>query len=990
MGCGGSKTEPVTTYDIARAEQDRDEARARAQEMDVRLKKIEGILSEIRTVQTHQQQQQSAATTPRTDGPAAEFGTFTSVNPTMPPSSTEQHGGGLRRTSVGGHRASVSFSEVRTEVVKDDDTTAQPMAVGGSVRFASPDEDDKKEKKTGFMMPSPMSKDKDKSTATIDRKESSTKFALGSDADEKPKAAPTRKAPSTVRHARRQFFEKYFTPEEIVEQNPPEMKCGWLGCASLGLSFLLDAAEHKHIVTVDEIFATNQLALHYSNFTSVCLAELMDIVQEFIAVQKQCVESSMSAEMITFDLETVEAIDEDEEAVGDHGPIMSLSAFRKEISADMNSTDSVHIFNYDPFVVQEARARVEDEDEDEDDGFGAATQQQPRGSTRKWQKKNMGAFAVLLSFNSALHEVELATVYIGNETRVVLEKTSLQTLYNSCCVKDGYTKRPRGFIKVTHGGAARHVQPTMYPIRLLDGTSSKGQLSIALDPQISPHILAMGLATHLLKETILNTSSSTDRKNSRNATGAKDQLRGIAVTDICETLHLPIAVVVAGSNRLSLMQSFAFLTVYFSNKGLANDVHLGVVPITRKDGADDGAPSLSEEDFEAQVAKIKSGCGSIMVLNFDINVAQNVMGLEVKGEPSHFGVVSRYDPATKVVTLADVSVKKFKKQWSAPLRRIYTACIGFGYLLLSNKKTEVIDNGAPRYSQDILDNAKFLLPPRVSCKGMSMLEFPPKVYCTTLLAYALHLMGEDVTVEDIAYGSGFHLSFLLSDHLALQDVVRIVRRFVSTRVDNDIHVSATNFDKRADGTRTVSIEDFRKNVTDNLSSSRSSTRPEVLIFNFAALMIQSKSTVWNGSHGGSYAILTDYDAANDTIIVTDANPEQYFRVWKVPLEVMYEACCGMDPISDRAKGCLVLRRGEVGSVKAAVGRTLGIDLRNCHLHHPFKPPLSSRITAIAAAISELCEVVSPEEVLYSFYTSDGGNIDEHFALCQLNSQLSMT
>jgi hypothetical protein len=48
--------------------------------------------------------------------------------------------------------------------------------------------------------------------------------------------------------------------------------------------------------------------------------------------------------------------------------------------------------------------------------------------------------------------------------------------------------------------------------------------------------------------------------------------------------------------------------MYFAAKGMGSDFPLGVVPITRKDNADDGTPSLPIEDFEAQLQKLTKDC----------------------------------------------------------------------------------------------------------------------------------------------------------------------------------------------------------------------------------------------------------------------------------------------------------------------------------------------------------------------------------------------
>jgi hypothetical protein len=167
------------------------------------------------------------------------------------------------------------------------------------------------------------------------------------------------------------------------------------GISRKGISFLLDSAGGQ-VVTVDEMFANNNLALHYTNFTSVCMAELFDIVNEFITTQSKC--------------QTRGRNDSVRSRVRRGPRVVSLSAFRKELSNDMLETTSVHVFNYDPFVVQEANAKMVEEEEDDNDHPAAGAQHQEQ-RVRKWQKKNMGA-----------------TIHLGTEIHVTTEKTSLQTL----------------------------------------------------------------------------------------------------------------------------------------------------------------------------------------------------------------------------------------------------------------------------------------------------------------------------------------------------------------------------------------------------------------------------------------------------------------------------------------------------------------------------------------------------------------------------------
>lgn len=75
-----------------------------------------------------------------------------------------------------------------------------------------------------------------------------------------------------------------------------DVKCGWLACAALAVSYVCDAA-----VTVEDILRTNRMSLFYVSLSAVTLAELFDSLDEFTrtyAAQQRQLLDSMTTEQI--------------------------------------------------------------------------------------------------------------------------------------------------------------------------------------------------------------------------------------------------------------------------------------------------------------------------------------------------------------------------------------------------------------------------------------------------------------------------------------------------------------------------------------------------------------------------------------------------------------------------------------------------------------------------------------------------------------------
>ena len=783
----------------------------------------------------------------------------------------------------------------------------------------------------------------------------------GVESPKEKKPGPTDKTKvNAAKQKRKEFFGALKTVQDVNSVDKmPGVKCVWLSCAALGIHFTSGVE-----VKLEHLLKVNSLALHYVSFPSVTLAELFDVVAEFLDSDPRMRAHDIRAEIATFDSETVDEA-EDATGSGDRNPVPSLAAFRKEMAAELANPHSIYILNFDPYIVQEAEVKLEEDLDEEED------HQAPK--RKQWAAKNMGHFALLTAYNPALHSVTLATPHLSPDGKMVLEthSCSLQTLYQATVARDGYTKRPRGFVRVFRADEHAEVPvKSMFPVATLDGRNAKGCLTTALDVAIAPHLLGLGLLHHLVTSTFLLNAASVDarrRSHLAGPDGAKGKvlLSGIMVSDIAEVLQLPVSAIVAQSNKNSLPLACAWYQRYLMTREVRDLVHIGFVPISRRDGADDGAVNVDEEDFFHEVIKAVSS-DSLMLVNFDINVAQNVVVTDATNA-SHFAVVVGVDDHRGIVKLADVSVKKYRKVWHLPLMRLYNAVIGYGYMIVANDEAHANGLGAVAKASALLEDGRYKLP----ALSPSFFEYPRRNYTVTVLASVLTQMGFATTVENLLYGSGFHLSFLLSEHIPMLDAARLLSYYSRSQLDNAISVLATNMDSE----ETLSLDAFAALVKGS-SASKKETGGAIVVF-FDPAVVQTTPSVWNGSNGGSLAEIVGYDSATGEVTLADANPDAYYRYWTCPLKLLKEACRAKDRIADRSRGFLRISRHK----KEALPQSKNIDIRRAMSHHPFKQPISAAASSIALGFSELLKAsYSAEDILYSSPNFDLGTLTAHLGV----------
>ncbi|RNC43370.1 hypothetical protein TcCL_NonESM06933, partial [Trypanosoma cruzi] len=115
--------------------------------------------------------------------------------------------------------------------------------------------------------------------------------------------------------------------------------------------------------------------------------------------------------------------------------------------------------------------------------------------------------------------------------------------------------------------------------------------------------------------------------------------------------------------------------------------------------------------------------GSVMLMGFDVNVALNVK-VDNRPEPCHFAIVIGMDQERGIVRLADVNVKKYRKTWHLPVTRLYSAVIGYGYIVAAKSRKTIEKLNATGFEQSVLSEARYALPPT---QRLLRFEYPKKI-----------------------------------------------------------------------------------------------------------------------------------------------------------------------------------------------------------------------------------------------------------------------
>ncbi|KEG15136.1 hypothetical protein DQ04_00171000 [Trypanosoma grayi] len=719
------------------------------------------------------------------------------------------------------------------------------------------------------------------------------------------------------------------SPDTREIQALRNVPCAWLLSIALSCSYV--SGEQ---ITIEDILRHNRLGLHYVSFPSVTLAELFDITSEFLSSHTKLRQMGVHCEVANFDTETVDEVG-DVMGMGERLPIMTLSQFRKELSN--SDGHSIYIVNYDPYTVEQHELRMQLNYMETYEQDAPAEVSAPQ-----WTPKNQGAFALILSFNSALHLVSFGVPCLLEDGRIRIQEHTvpIQIIYRALCVKDGYCNRSRGFVRVFISDQFIENVPSIFPLNVLDGSISGGPLTTALDTSIAPHILGLSLMHHLVTSTLLD--KATQRRQSINDP-CDANLRGIPVTKLCQQLGLGIATIVGGSNKVSVSVAFSWYRIFLRGLGIEDAVALGVVLVTRRSGAEDGPVNITDDVF-LQHLELAMETKSVILIGFDVNIALNVK-VDNRAEPCHFAIVIGLDQERGIVRLVDVNVKKYRKTWHVPVTRLYSAVIGYGYIMAAKSQKIIGRLDAKAYEESILSEARYSLPPT---QRLLRFEYPKKNYVVTVLADAFDRLGFSGDVENVMNFSGFHLSFMLSEHLPLENAATVARNYSHNYAKDRVSVLTNHMER---GTVYSTTQGFLSLIRYALEK----PRERCLIFNFQASMIHANKAVWNGGNGGSYAILLGFDETNSIVTLSDANHESFYRTWVCPFDVLLGAVSAMDSIALRSRGTLLLTTVSQHDLYVDC---YDYEMSHALVHHPFKPSVWPASHCLALIASEMGSVLS--------------------------------
>ncbi|GET87845.1 hypothetical protein, conserved [Leishmania tarentolae] len=848
----------------------------------------------------------------------------------------------------------------------------------------------------------------------------------------------TRRQAKVVKQAREEFFAPIPRFDDLLSRNTmglfdkqdltrlllPGASCSWLCCAALAISYVA-----KVPTPVEKVLRTNRMGVHYISLPTITLAELFDVVNDYIHIcyhrtathTRNCAADEFEddeeaarclsegelrelecihCEMATLDKKVLDPESgEDIHGMGEHPPITNLTQFRKELLQHLGGEESMYIFYYDPHLLEQAQLRLRSNQCDTEEEVDAvmATARFPDGAP--------SLFGILLDFDPVDNNVKLLTPYLSAEqhplhfksdevvkgreeeevthashnmrrfarafSNIVTEvqMVSLHALYESIEPVNNYLHLSHGFVRVFKNKSFPPKVPSMFPLFVLDGSSAGGLMTSVLDVKIAPHVLGLAMLHHL-SVTFLLTDSARRKQSSRNLLVKENvcdvKLRGIPLTKVCQQLQLPLSMIVCKSTKRSIEMAYVWYHVFLQRLQINKDVHICLILPSRRDGAADGQPNITDSQFVHHLQRTVES-KSVMLISFDINIARNVL-IDDRSEPAHFAIVIGVDEERGVVRLADVNVKRFRKTWHIPISRLYNAVMGYGYIVASKSRKIISSLKGKCFHENALQCARNYLPPPTPA-AYQRFEYPSCSYPLTVLADAVERLGfKGTNVERFLNFCGFHISYFLSPNMPLEGAAIVIQNYSHYALDDAVSVTTTHYDfhagnpppkqesAEAGGTSTYPVRSEADLLT-SIQYAVAKPDKRKLIIQYNVNVLKADPTVWNGNDGNSFAFVMDYVASTKMVVLSDASPSSFYRTFACPLTLLFNAVCSMDNVSLRAHGTILLTT-EV-TQEALYEDTKGYDMAHALVHHPFKPMLSAVCSCLALASTEMMMCIEP-------------------------------
>ncbi|EPY39093.1 hypothetical protein AGDE_04836 [Angomonas deanei] len=690
-----------------------------------------------------------------------------------------------------------------------------------------------------------------------------------------------------VKKARVELFSSYVAknPEALTNV----MQCSHFGATAVGLSYLLggkkDSPDRRNRVTVEDLFFAAQVPLHMLHTSPPHLPVLADIVREFLDVDNRF-KDEYGVEEVHFDVSpTVGQVDLGPNEVGDRQTRMQLPEFCRVITRDCEEETSViRIVNYDPYVLEQEMIVDAYDDDEEQQNSPLATSVLgvgPRHVQRRFSPDNDGAYAVIVDVRNAVQlMVTIAEGIVNDSLHVKMTEVPAASLFKAMMTaEEGH--RARGFLRIFKKepgtpGFGDQVNsfwsPELCSGKVL-GTLAEGTHAATISHHISPHIVAVAWAIHLLKGV----------RNDAHGYGS-----GLPVSDIIRTLRFPSQVFIDGS--LPLEQVFEYAKEFLSVKQLPYVATLH--PVLTKISREDAVPTISVFDLESIIMDVQKSNDDVespqhvMVLMYNACVAHNVLYI---AEEPQWCVLAGYDTETQTALLIDAHPKTFSRTWTCSLERVHKAITGTGYIIFSKTGEGSENVGAPKTVSPMVLSRLQLLKEQAGMGVQSWkvqplvktLTFPALPVMPTIISIVCtKLLEKVITIEDVIYTVPYEVSSLLIRFFTLESLQVCLSEFLQySGLADTVQVTSHHVERKASGGMSLLLKDFEKLVTD------ATVEGKALIVHFDRKRLQ----VHGVNHPfGSLGVVTAYNPASKIVTVMDCNPNAYLRTWSTRLG---SSCC---------------------------------------------------------------------------------------------------
>ena len=387
-----------------------------------------------------------------------------------------------------------------------------------------------------------------------------------------PRTKVAREKIANIRAQRRAFFSAFETP--CAAKGSSHMRCTHFGVAVMALSFLGSTR-----VTLDDLFFAAQLPLKYVMHSAMTLAELYDVVTEFISHDKRFGAANYVADVTHMDTSIASG------EVG-HGylametshrrVVETVSDIREGIIEECATMSDVRIVNFDQTVMEHGLVLLEDDDSGDDSEGGivnmvispSVQRMKANCVNTRSSSNSQGTFAVVADYNAAQHLVFMSTAALDTDVHALCTEAPLSTLYKAMCKGNGYVNRPRGYIRI------RRRSLPLVP-RALPSSVIPTDLR-TLSKVIAPHLISIAYALHILRP---------------------EKATTVLLSDIIRTVRIPFDFFSTRQVRLGVLRDV--LTSYLDAKGISGEYAVQMDTISTVLCREDSQTTLSIIGLEA-------------------------------------------------------------------------------------------------------------------------------------------------------------------------------------------------------------------------------------------------------------------------------------------------------------------------------------------------------------------------------------------------------